>query len=147
MAGMIKRVDRELIVVDLTLLAIAVFMYTQADQLAATPRRAPIVALTAMIMLILTDLGLSLWHAYIDKMHLDEHGDKVVAPLRTQLGYIAALVACGLLMYNLGYRLATPIFLTGFLVFIRVPIRIVIPYVGGVSLFMYYVFSELLNVR
>jgi hypothetical protein len=100
-----------------------------------------------MMTLILLDLGLSVWHAYIDKTYLDEHGDRITAPLRMQFGYIFALIVCGLLMYNLGYRIATPIFLTGFLVFMRVPMRIMIPYVGGFSLFIYSVFSEILTVR
>lgn len=147
LAGTLQRLDRELIFVHLALFAFAGFMYREASQLGAAPRRAPMVVLAAMMALILLDLGLSVWHAHVDKMYLDDHGDRITAPLHTQLGYLVALIVCGLLMYSLGYRVATPIFLTGFLVYARVPIRIMIPYVGGLSLFVYYVFSEILNVR
>lgn len=141
------RINREVLLLDVILLGAGGYMLLQALQLGATPRRAPIWVLTAMLALVLLDIATSVVHALRDEMYLEEHTDRIVAPLVVQLGYLSALVAAGALMYVFGYRVATPIFLAGFLLFMRVPLRILIPFVALFSGFVYVVFSELLNVR
>ena len=146
-SGAFARIDKETVLVDLVLLGTAAFMYVQASTLSATARRAPIWILTAMVALILLDLAITIQHAVTDRTHLDEHGDSINEPVRVQLTFLAALVICGLLMYQFGYRVATPVFLTGFMLAMRVPLKQLVPYVAGYSLFIYVIFSELLNVR
>ncbi len=61
--------------------------------------------------------------------------------------HLAGFVACGILVYTLGYRIATPVFLTAFLLLNRVRLKLLIPLVIGMTLFVLLVFDVMLNIR
>jgi hypothetical protein len=143
----LKRIDWELVTIHVILLLVAAFLFWVSSDLGRVPRRAPMFILATMMVLILADLGITLYQAAKNRTYMSEHSDKVDAPLRVQFAHIGGFVVCGLLIYNLGYRMATPIFLVGFLLAMRVKIQVLIPLALGSSLLIYVVFSEFLNIR
>lgn len=142
-----KRLNWELVAVHGVLLVVAIFMLLVARELSEVARRAPTLFLSAMIALILLDLAITVTQAIRGQPRPDLDTDKVDAPMWYQFAHIGGFVACGLLIYYLGYRIATPIFLAAFLLVMRVRLKVLVPLVGGTWLFVYIVFSEILRVR
>ena len=143
----LRSIDWELVAVHVVLLSVASFMFWASADLSEVARRAPMLILFTMILLILGDLSVSVYRAVTGKNEDDLNTDRIDAPLSYQFAHLGGFVACGLLIYNLGYRLATPIFLTVFLLVMRVRPKVLVPLVAGVWLFVYVIFSEILNVR
>jgi hypothetical protein len=139
--------DREVVIIDLLLLVFSAFMFWISTDLAEAARRAPAWILATLFVLVVLDLLIMRRHVVKDTTYLDENTDRIDEPMRVQLAFLSSLVVCGALIYYLGYRIATPVFLTLFLLAMRVKLKTLIPYVVGISALIYVIFSEILRVR
>jgi hypothetical protein len=139
--------NREVVIIDLLLLAFSAFMFWVSTDLAEAARRAPAWILATLFLLVVLDLAIMRRHAVHGTTYLDESSDRIDEPMRIQLAFLSSLVLCGVLIYYLGYRIATPVFLTVFLLAMRVKLKILIPYVLGITTLIYVIFSEILRVR
>jgi hypothetical protein len=139
--------NREVVVIDLSLLVFSALMFWITTDLTEAGRRAPAWILATLFVLVVLDLVLTRWHVVKGTTYLDETSDRIDEPMRIQLAFLFSLLLCGALIYFLGYRIATPVFLTIFLLAMRVRLKVLIPYVLGISGLIYFIFSEVLRVR
>lgn len=141
-----KKIDGQAVVVDLILVASVVYFLVMALGYGEVVRRAPAVTLGIMLGLLLLDLAL-IGARVMRGLPPLAVAERMDAPIVYQLLHILGFIACGILMYTVGYRLATPIFLTIFLIVMRASWKVTVPMVVFFSGFFYFVFSFVFNVR
>ena len=168
-----RRLRRGAIAIDVVLVAVLIGLLPETLDLTASARRFPLVTIIVLFGLLALDLLMELMPGarrrlsfleadyvratddslevaeLLEEQEAQEQAEAQQTRFRLFTPWTAtlALVAAGLLMYFVGYLVATPIFLALFFLWARSSIKVGIAMTVILSVFNYLVFYEFLGMR